>query len=341
MCVAVTPRLHDGRLYCPSARYGGIFVFPLDGSDPQMLSPQTSPGMATGDVDAIDILDDGLLALSSGPPSCVLWYDLKTRHWATVASSNRADKTTLLDYPEHYLDTMVADPPRHRILFSLRQIRYPGELHTGLFEFNTQTHKVAKRFAFPHNGPVYMQAMGQDKLWVCFPWLDEKMDRIFELDMATDRWKLIMSNVTHPWCEVDAKAVESPASGPVRSNRDWVKPEGVVLDHRAIPARTSCSRRSQRSTAGCGVFSRCAASARMESRPSRCPSSSRSRRRVFSGQRPAQFVGVPARDAAGLVWRPYWPVALGFCRRRARKRPANGKGRRPREDSTCVQSKEA
>jgi tetratricopeptide (TPR) repeat protein len=230
--------VHDDRVYCPSANYGGIFVFPVDGSEPEFLSPKTCPGMVTGDIDSIAILDGGLLALSSGDPSAyVLWYDLGTKKWETIASSHRVEKKTLLDYPEHYLNATIVDPPRHRIFFSLRQNEFPGLMHSGLFAFDTRTRTISKLFAFPHNGPSWMQSFGPERLLVVFPKFDEEFHRVFEFDMTNDRWRLTMSNVGHRWCEVDGKPVEDLAKGPVRSNRDWVIPEDIKLDQPRYPGK--------------------------------------------------------------------------------------------------------
>jgi hypothetical protein len=225
------PVLYNDRMYCPAAHYGGILAFPIDGADPELMTPESSPGMATGEIDAIALLDDGILALSSGDLACVLWYDLKTKRWETIASSRRAEKTSLLDYPEWYTDgTCVVDPPRHRILFSLRQMRTPGSVHSGLYEFSTETHKITKLFAFPRNGPVWMQTIDRDTLWVCFPWVSDKIHRVFEFDLSTNRWQLVINNSAYPEHDIDAKVFDSDENSPVRGWKEMVVPEGLDLN---------------------------------------------------------------------------------------------------------------
>ena len=208
------PWLYGNRLYCPGANYGGIFVFPLDGSKPEFLSPETSSGMPTGLIDSIALLDDGMLALSSGQESYVLWYDLKTRNWETIAASMRVEKKTLLDYNNWYLSVAIADSPRHRIFMSQRQYGFPPHLTCGLYEFDTRTHAIAKRFAFPQNGPYWIQNLGREASR-CFPAVRRPVRPRFRLRHADERWQVTMSNVNHPFPQVDAKPMDDPSRGPV------------------------------------------------------------------------------------------------------------------------------
>ena len=121
------PCLADGRLYCAAVGFGGVAVFPLDGSEPALLTPKTSPGMATGFVQTVAVLDGGMLGLASGQVSYVLWYDFKTRQWETIATSERLAKKTLLDYSETYCNGMVVNAPRAPHPFHSEANPYPAE----------------------------------------------------------------------------------------------------------------------------------------------------------------------------------------------------------------------
>ena len=200
--VVLSPQISGGRLFCATPRYGGIAVFPLDGSAPSRISPAEVRNMPTSFIADLAVAGERIFAVTSVEPegeSYVHWYDPDGDGWNVVASSRRAEAKTPLDHPVLYHPGAQFDAPRNRVLFFAREVMTPdGGVRGGMYEFDIRTRKIRRVTEFPMEQLVYVQRTSQESLLATFADPGFGVSQAIEFDMGTDRWRTFYSRSSEP-----------------------------------------------------------------------------------------------------------------------------------------------
>jgi hypothetical protein len=121
----------------------GIFELPLNGGTGRHIT--TAEGLPTDHVSSLAWLDGKLYAGLAG--GYLVSYDLQTSQCRVLASSQRRDARSGLDNvsPPTQIEFMMADPDRHRILFTVSLgLTFSCAPQLGLWQIDTATGKLTQ-----------------------------------------------------------------------------------------------------------------------------------------------------------------------------------------------------
>jgi len=151
---AETACLYEGRYFASPGDGSGIWMFPVDGVVGTRIT--THEGLPSDEVDALACLDGELYAGLGG--GYLVAYDLKTSSCDVLASSRRKEKLSPFDDgPPFSVRYLVADPPRHRIVFVAAS-------YSGIWEFtpSNRAFKMLVPLILESNGPFWGSAVVDD-----------------------------------------------------------------------------------------------------------------------------------------------------------------------------------
>jgi hypothetical protein len=214
--IVLSPQVSGKHYYCATPHYGGILVFPLDGSDGRRIHMDNTPGMPTNLLADIAVADGKIFATSGEAntgESYVHWYDPEGAGWRVIASSRRAEAKTPLDYRTQYESGAVFDRARNRILFAIKLAYYPDHLARGWFQFDIETQEI-RRISNFHGSPCLIQRTGKDKLLLTFAKSRGGVSNVLEFDMRSDSWKVI-------YARDERMAVKDLAMPPTAFKSQW------------------------------------------------------------------------------------------------------------------------
>ena len=138
------PRFLGSEHFIVSSYDGLIFILSLKGTAQRMIDSKKE--LPAGEVmAATDLGNTVYLALRGQRTGAFLvTYDLPTQKITTLVSSNRQAAASPFDHLEPMsIPFMVADPPRHRIVFFAYHSAWPEE-KKGLWEYNQQSNQFRR-----------------------------------------------------------------------------------------------------------------------------------------------------------------------------------------------------
>jgi hypothetical protein len=186
----------DGR-FCWATSDSGIFTFPVNGDQPEHLGK--AEGFPTDRLRSIACLEGKLYAgYGEGILSS---YDWQTHEWKTITSNRGKDAgNPLHDVWQYIFRQMMADPPRHRVLFTvdfgLGSAGVPvGPF--GLWALDTRSGKVTKLLALNWSCP-WLSPVRSDKLLI-----DTRIDPggasgIIQFDLTNNQAELLYVSGSDP-----------------------------------------------------------------------------------------------------------------------------------------------
>jgi WD40 repeat protein len=174
----------DGRLYAGTASEG-ILVFPLAGGAPARVGEKQ--GLPARHVQKLAAVGTTLVVALEG--GYLVAYDTASGRCETLASSRRGEKRSPFDDAGPFtLAALAADPPRHRVLFTLVLPR-ANDPRAGLWELDVRTRKfrrvqpeVSGSWSLVTGGRIYIYQTDV---------LRRRPDVLLAYELAEDRFTLL------------------------------------------------------------------------------------------------------------------------------------------------------
>ena len=197
----------------------GIVIFPPDAAAISRLSETN--GLPSSHVSALACCDGklyaGLGANSGyqGTTGYLISCELATGRIATLASSLRREKRSPLDdvSPPFFVRQMIADPARHRVLFTVDiGIYNSGTPYTGLWSINTGDGKLTHLLPLAQACEWASENRGDGILLACRHWGKGARYEVFAFNLVTNKGKLLCAS---EWSDLDQALVGNDHVGKI------------------------------------------------------------------------------------------------------------------------------